>query len=363
MPRSRLLLDLFQHDARLSAEEQMLLAAWFERTHAPGEDLPTLLVRLGYLTPTASRTLDLMMKGFVARDSRTAVPDEVLRRIREEIVQPALAEARPTSPRRSAEPAAVQSREDLQASNCETSQGSRHAVPGSTVVIAHPNLRPPVVGDQLGKCLLTGVLGRGGHGMVFSALHQTLNISVAVKVLLSDGSPIDDSVRRQLRREAQLLARLNHQNVTRVLDYDDTGVPFVVMELVEGPSLADLIAMSGRIDVARAAEIFTHAAEGLRAGGEVGLVHRDVKPGNILLARNGTAKVADLGLALATTDQSRRRWTPRASSAPVPTSRRNRPGPPARSTSGRTSTPWARRSTTPSPAGSRSRAAAPARCC
>jgi serine/threonine protein kinase len=92
-----------------------------------------------------------------------------------------------------------------------------------------------------------------------------------------------------------------------VLDYDDSGVPFVVMELVEGPSLADLIAMSGRVDVARAAEIFTHAAEGLRAGVEFGIVHRDVKPGNILLARNGTAKVADLGLALATTDQSRRK--------------------------------------------------------
>jgi hypothetical protein len=211
MPRSLLLLNLFQSDVRLSAEEQASLAAWFERTRAPEKDLPALLVRLGCLTPTASRTLDLMLKGFVARDARTAIPDDVLNRIRSELFQPVLVTARAAAPRRGAENPVAPAKEDFQASNCETSHGTHHhAAPGSTVVIPHPNLRPPAVGDLLGKCLLTGVLGRGGHGIVFSALHQSLNISVAVKVLLSDGSPIDDTVRKQLRREAQLLARLNH---------------------------------------------------------------------------------------------------------------------------------------------------------
>jgi serine/threonine protein kinase len=155
----------------------------------------------------------------------------------------------------------------------------------------------PAVGNTLGRCLITAVLGKGGHGVVYAALHQSLNIPVAVKVLVSENGP-DPNVQAKLRHEARALARLNHPNVIRVLDLDDGDPPFVVMEYVEGPSLADLITQTGGVRVERARDIFTQACRGLEAAWAEGIVHRDIKPGNILLTRAGVAKLADLGLAL-----------------------------------------------------------------
>jgi serine/threonine protein kinase len=116
-----------------------------------------------------------------------------------------------------------------------------------------------------------------------------------VKVL-SDA--LVEPVRDQLRREAQLLARLNHPNVVRVLDYEDGDRPYFVMEWVDGPSLAELIDRTGGLRPTQAARIVRETALGLTASWELGIVHRDIKPGNILLTRGGAAKVADLGLAV-----------------------------------------------------------------
>jgi serine/threonine protein kinase len=159
------------------------------------------------------------------------------------------------------------------------------------------------------------VLGKGGHGVVYAALHQSLNIPVAVKVLVSEHGP-DPSIRTKLRHEARALARLNHSNIIRVLDFDDGEPPYVVMEYVEGPSLADLITQTGGIRVDRARDIFVQVCRGLEAAWGEGIVHRDIKPGNILLTRNGTAKLADLGLALTDRDQNS---PPAAGGSPVGT--------------------------------------------
>ncbi len=159
--------------------------------------------------------------------------------------------------------------------------------------------RAPAVGTLLGKCLLTELLGRGGCCTVFRALHQTLHVPVAVKILHSQTGIAPHQVYEQLRTEARLLAQLDHPHIVRALDYeDDPALPYLVLECVEGPSLSDLIEQSGRLSLARACEVIGQVADALAALWKLRAVHRDVKPGNILLTRDGTAKLADLGQAV-----------------------------------------------------------------
>ena len=158
---------------------------------------------------------------------------------------------------------------------------------------------PPGVGSTLGKCLLTDLVGEGASSLVFRALHRSLGIPVAVKVLTLDRVERDERLLRLLRSEARVLASLNHPNIVRVFDFEDEGrFPYLVLEYVEGLSLAGLIAQSGRLAADNAVRIALQVAEGLAAAGRLGVIHRDIKPANILLARDGAAKVADLGLAV-----------------------------------------------------------------
>lgn len=168
-----------------------------------------------------------------------------------------------------------------------------------------PERKPLEVGDQVGKYLLIEQIGSGGTAHVFRALHRVLNIPVAIKVLKMDGGDVlsesENEIFEQLRKEAQLLARFNHPNIVRVYDFEEEShYPFLVMEFVDGLSLSEVISHAGRLRADRAAKIILQVAEGLAsAQKKTGLVHRDVKPGNILLSRDGGVKLADLGLALA----------------------------------------------------------------
>jgi CheY-like chemotaxis protein len=157
----------------------------------------------------------------------------------------------------------------------------------------------PQVGSVLGRCLLTEQLGKGTSGLVFRALHQTLNIPVAVKILRPDEQERDRQIYFQLRDEAQLLAQLNHPHIVRVLDFEDNmEMPYLVLEYVEGLTLAELIQQSGRLQPDRALRIVAQVADGLGAAWKLGIIHRDVKPGNILIDKHGNAKLADLGQAV-----------------------------------------------------------------
>jgi len=154
-------------------------------------------------------------------------------------------------------------------------------------------------GDLIGRCLLIEPLGRGGSCAVFRALHQGLNLPVAIKVLQFEASMAPHQAYEQLRTEARLLAQLDHPHIIRILDFEEDPLqPYLVLEMVEGPTLSELIRQSGRLSLDRASEVIGQVVEALAALWALGAVHRDVKPGNIFLTRCGTAKLADFGTAM-----------------------------------------------------------------
>jgi eukaryotic-like serine/threonine-protein kinase len=155
------------------------------------------------------------------------------------------------------------------------------------------------VGDVLGKYELVGRLGRGSTSFVFLGRHRKLLFPVAVKVLEPTALAKSPGLRSQLELEAVLLAQLNHPNIVRLWDLDDDGpVPHLVLEYVAGGTVAELIADKGAIPTPFAFAIIRQVVEGLAEAYRLGIIHRDVKPGNFLLARDGHVKVADLGLAM-----------------------------------------------------------------
>ncbi|VTU01070.1 serine threonine protein kinase : Serine/threonine protein kinase OS=Isosphaera pallida (strain ATCC 43644 / DSM 9630 / IS1B) GN=Isop_3637 PE=3 SV=1: Fer2: Pkinase [Gemmataceae bacterium] len=189
----------------------------------------------------------------------------------------------------------------VSASVSATTAGPHDRPSGDTSSSGAGRSLPPVqAGTQIGKYLLIECIGKGGAGMVYRALHTKLKTPVAVKFLRPDVLAGDTDALASFTREAQLLAQLIHPNIVRVLDFeDDPARPFVVMEFVDGLSVADLIKQCGRVAPSRAIEIALQVIEGLDAARKIGVVHRDVKPGNILLTRDGTSKLVDLGLAVA----------------------------------------------------------------
>lgn len=139
-------------------------------------------------------------------------------------------------------------------------------------------------------------LGRGGMGEVRRGTDEVLGRQVAVKLLLPDG--LDESSAARFRMEAQTAARLNHPQVVAVYDFGEwDGRFYLVMELVDGPSLDREVAAHGPLAPERVARIAAQAAGGLAAAHAQGVVHRDIKPASLMLAPNDTVKIGDFGIA------------------------------------------------------------------
>ena len=150
-----------------------------------------------------------------------------------------------------------------------------------------------------GRYELHRQIARGGMADVFLARDLLLDRPVAVKVLFDEFADVPDFVER-FRREAQAAANLNHPNIVSVYDWgEEQGTYFIVMEYVEGRSLAEMIRTEGPLHPDRAADIATDITAALGFAHRNGLVHRDVKPGNVLVTPSGQVKVADFGIATA----------------------------------------------------------------
>src|SRR5262249_28595861 len=154
------------------------------------------------------------------------------------------------------------------------------------------------VGTQLGSYEITGLLGKGGMGEVYRARDTKLKREVAIKFLPEEFSSDSDRSNR-FQREAEVLALLNHPNIGAIYDLEEAnGSRFLVLELVEGETLAERIAR-GPIPLDDALDIAKQICEALESAHEKGIIHRDLKPANVKVSPDGKVKVLDFGLAKA----------------------------------------------------------------
>ena len=175
------------------------------------------------------------------------------------------------------------------------------AAPASSNAQSSSQLNPPPswMGKRVGRFRLVGLLGQGAMGRVFRAEDTMLRRQVALKVLPKTIKRGQRTVEAEkLIREARAVASLEHPNIVQVYEVNEVGgVYYIAMELVEAGSLRDLVEGQGPIDYLRVCQLGAESAEALAHAHQSGIVHRDVKPANLLLARTGRVKVADFGLA------------------------------------------------------------------
>ena len=146
---------------------------------------------------------------------------------------------------------------------------------------------------------LNHLIARGGMAEVYRARDRLLDRPVALKVLFPELS-IDRSFVERFRREAQAAANLSHPNIVPVFDWgEDTGTYFIVMEFIDGRPLSSILKTAGPLSPERTADVGAHVAAALGYAHKHGVIHRDVKPGNVLITDEGQVKVTDFGIARA----------------------------------------------------------------
>ena len=147
-------------------------------------------------------------------------------------------------------------------------------------------------------------LGKGSMGVVYKARQNSVNRIVAIKILL-DGLAQNKEFIRRFEREAQIAAKLSHNNIVNAIDAGEAGGRyFFVMEFVEGPTIKDFLDKNRVFEEKDAVRIAMAVAEALKHASQRGLIHRDVKPENVILTKDGGVKLADLGLARLTGDET-----------------------------------------------------------
>lgn len=187
----------------------------------------------------------------------------------------------------------------LLARACAIPLGSSVATPvveddGESLPIEVPVEQLP---ERIGQYELQGRIGRGGMGVVYKARHASLKRTVALKLLPADRVG-DPRMRQRFYREMEAIGQLRHDNIVHAYDAGEAaGIHYLAMEFVDGCDVETLARLTGRMAVADACEIGRQAAIGLHHAHDHSLIHRDVKPSNLLLDTQGCVKVSDLGLA------------------------------------------------------------------
>ncbi|MGA2621911.1 MAG: serine/threonine-protein kinase, partial [Thermoguttaceae bacterium] len=152
-------------------------------------------------------------------------------------------------------------------------------------------------GLAFGEYVVLDKLGEGGMGAVLKARHRRMDRVVAVKILPTAAMKTAGAVER-FHREVKAAAKLMHSNIVTAFDAaEHQGMHYLAMEYVEGKDLATIVKDNGPMGVREAVECTLQAARGLQYAHEQGIVHRDIKPGNLLLDKKGTVKILDMGLA------------------------------------------------------------------
>ena len=308
-------------------EIEAVLARWGERG-----SLVDFLVEQGLLSRAKARTVDAIRKGYL-----DATLDSVFGPLRVPSVPspatvPATGQVLPASPAVAApvaapepavvakpepppssvpavvakpEPTAAPAPEPPAASAPEPPVAAKPEPPVGTGAAprALPGPKPAAniplgPGVRIGRYVLQDALGEGATATVFRSFHELLSMPVAVKIFEPLDPTIDPEGAVRFRREAQALVRLTHPNIVRIVDIDVwEGKPFIVMEYVGETTLAMQIQNLGRLPAARIAQIGLAVADALHAATEQGMLHRDVKPSNILERRDGHIKLVDFGIA------------------------------------------------------------------
>lgn len=194
-----------------------------------------------------------------------------------------------------------QTAQEIQATQALENQGGTQSIPSGSgsgsqsekiaQSLAH------LAGQTLGGYEIKKLLGAGGMGAVFLARQVSLDRDVALKILPEDFAQKPDALAR-FTREALSAAQLNHHNIVQVFDVgSDQGYHFIAMEFVRGETLADIIRRDGRFLVDDAASYALQTARGLHYAHQRQIIHRDIKPDNLMLNENGVIKIADMGLA------------------------------------------------------------------
>lgn len=156
----------------------------------------------------------------------------------------------------------------------------------------------------VGRYELIEKIGEGGMAIVYKAKDRLLNRYVAIKILRPEFVK-DEKFIENFRKESQAAAGLSHPNIVNVYDVGQEGnIHFIVMELIDGKSLSQVIEEEGRLDYKEAISITKQVASALSLAHKNQIIHRDVKPHNILITSSGTAKLADFGIAMAVSKES-----------------------------------------------------------
>ena len=156
----------------------------------------------------------------------------------------------------------------------------------------------PLLGQSIAHYRIVGLLGEGGMGTVYKANDELLKRNVAIKVLVRNSPRRKKSDFERFQQEARSAAGLHHPNIVTIFDVGETGdYNYLAMEYLDGRNLHELLSSKKRFSVREATTIIRQVAIGLQAAHEQGIIHRDIKPGNVILLRDGKVKVTDFGLA------------------------------------------------------------------